>query len=91
MNEFKLTFTKAEWAELTGEQRLAIGILKTIVRDLEKHPTPALIAEVEEWLTFEGPLGPAFCDEILELADGVIAAHMRRKLELARCLIDKES
>jgi hypothetical protein len=78
-----LNVDREAWADYSGEQKLAIALLRRIVRDLEA-PTEGLVAEVAEWLSFTGPLGPAFCDQLLELEDGVVAAHMGRKLEEAK-------
>lgn len=85
VGNLKLSFTEGEWNEFSGEQKLVLALLESVVRELEKRPTAKGIAEIEDWLTFDGPMGPKFCDETLELDEGVIAAHVRRKVEAAKC------
>lgn len=83
-----LSLGVADVEYLTGEQKLAVGLLQLMCKDLayptKEAPLDQTIQDVLVWLEDVTVLGPTFMEEFLGLERGVLKAEIRRRLERVR-------
>ena len=78
---FKLS--KSDWAELTGEQRLAVRLVQSILKDIDRGID---LEEITVWADETGVLSPPFIEALLELPADSIKRRVKEKLANAQAL-----